>query len=83
MNRWLIVAILVIVAAVAWASAAAYRSGVPVESALASRGHISEFVDERGTTRLPQIHLVTMPYDGQPAKPGYDSVACIITSACG
>jgi HlyD family secretion protein len=44
---------------------AAFRSGVPVEAASAERGEIRQFVDERGKTRLPQIHLITMPFDGR------------------
>ncbi len=42
-----------------------FRSGVPVEAASAERGEIRQFVDERGETRLPQIHLITMPFDGR------------------
>lgn len=36
--------------------------GVPVRTAPVVRGPIREFVDELGKTRLPEEHLITMPY---------------------
>ncbi|MEA1950135.1 MAG: biotin/lipoyl-binding protein, partial [Planctomycetota bacterium] len=39
--------------------------GVPVDAAEATQGPIREFVDERGKTRLPQTHLITMPSAGR------------------
>ena len=38
---------------------------VPVEAAAARDGPIREFVDERGKTRLPKTHLITMPQAGR------------------
>jgi HlyD family secretion protein len=42
--------------------------GVPVETAVVQRGEIRQFVDERGTTRLPETHLITMPFAGRIEK---------------
>jgi len=39
--------------------------GVAVEAARVERGDISEFVEERGKTRLPREYLITMPYAGR------------------
>jgi HlyD family secretion protein len=38
---------------------------IPVQAAAVSQGDIRAFVDEQGTTRLPQDYLVTMPFDGR------------------
>lgn len=40
-------------------------SGRPVQGALVARGRIEEFIEERGQTRLPTTHLVTMPFEGR------------------
>jgi HlyD family secretion protein len=48
-----------------WAVAAATLRGVPAETAQARREDIREFVDERGKTRLPREHFITMPYEGR------------------
>ena len=29
------------------------------------RGPIRQYIDERGKTRLPEVHLITMPFDGR------------------
>ncbi len=39
----------------------------PVEVAPVTRGPIAEFVEERGESRLPQTHLITMPFEGRVA----------------
>ena len=66
MKWWPIIAGLVAIAsivavAVGWSSIA----GVPVKTAVVSGGEIRQYVDQRGKTRLPKTHLITMPYDGR------------------
>jgi len=56
--------IVALLAGVAFAYSALDR-GAPVEAAAVSRGPVREFVDEEGKTRLPNVHLITMPYDGR------------------
>lgn len=65
MNRLIMIGIFAVAIVLAWATAAAWLRGVPVEMAPAQRGDIREFIDERGKTRLPMVHSVTMPYDGR------------------
>ena len=62
-----LLAVLLIVALLAGAALAysALDRGTPVEAAAVSLGPVREFVDEEGKTRLPNVHLVTMPYDGR------------------
>lgn len=43
----------------------ALAPGVPVEAARVSSGLVQEFVDEEGKTRLPQVYLMTMPFEGR------------------
>lgn len=65
MNKWLIAG--VIAAAVLLSSGGMFllRWGEPVDTAPVVRGRITEFVDERGKTRLPEIHRITMPFSGR------------------
>jgi HlyD family secretion protein len=59
--------VLLLVAA-AVAAGFAYRAldpGLPVEAAQVSSGPVQEFVDEEGKTRLPQVYLMTMPFEGR------------------
>ena len=65
MKTILMVAALVVVAVGVWLAVAFMDGGVPVEVAAVAEGPISEFVDERGKTRLPRTYLVTMPYNGR------------------
>ena len=61
--KWILFLIAAVLAAVGViAVAASFTGGVPVETAVVSRGEIRQFVDERGTTRLRETHLVTMPF---------------------
>lgn len=64
MRSWLTIAIVVLVAIVAILYLIS-GGGEPVNAARAMRGEVREFVDEQGTTRLPQTYLVTMPYNGR------------------
>ena len=36
-----------------------------VEVVEVERGPIRQYIDERGKTRLPEVHLITMPFDGR------------------
>ena len=62
---WTITAIAVAGAALIWWLAREYSSATPVETAAVTHGPIREFVDERAKTRLPQTHLITMPFPGR------------------
>jgi HlyD family secretion protein len=62
MRTWMIVAIVLVLVAGAILAASVINGGVPVEVAVARRGPIAEFIDERGKTRLPEVHSITMPY---------------------
>jgi len=62
---WLTIGGLVLVVGVIGVSAGSLWSGVPVDVAEVREGPIQEFVDERGKTRLPETHRVTMPFGGR------------------
>ena len=65
MNRWLwMVGIVAIVAGVGFA-VANFTGGVPVEAAKVRVRAIRELIDEQAKTRLPRVHLVTMPFTGR------------------
>ncbi len=66
MNRKLVALFFVLAAAVI-AGIAYYASnqGWHVQAAHATRGDVDEFVDERGKTRLPEVHRITMPFAGR------------------
>ncbi|MFO0896127.1 MAG: HlyD family efflux transporter periplasmic adaptor subunit [Pirellulales bacterium] len=57
--------VLLLVAVAAGFVYRAFDSGVPVEAARVSSGLVQEFVDEEGKTRLPQVYLMTMPFEGR------------------
>ena len=63
----LLVGIIAIAAVVGFAIWRSMASGVPVEVTEATTGSIREYVDERGMTRLPTTHLITMPSSGRVA----------------
>jgi len=65
MNRWWLLLTLLAAGAI---GAGAYQSlskSLPVRAAEVSRGPVREFVDERGKTRLPETHLIKMPFAGR------------------
>ncbi|MFV1964962.1 MAG: efflux RND transporter periplasmic adaptor subunit [Pirellulaceae bacterium] len=65
MKRWMVFVAIVAFVAVA---AGIYRSstrGLPVQASQVQQDSIREFVDERGKTRLPKTHLITMPFPGR------------------
>ncbi len=65
MNRWLFVGLLILVVGGTVAAYFSLSSGLPVQTAKVTRGPIREFVDERGKTRLPEEHLIMMPFAGR------------------
>lgn len=65
MNRWLVVALSIVAIGVAVATYLSMSVGLPVQTGEVTRGPIREFVDERGKTRLPEEHLITMPFAGR------------------
>lgn len=65
MNRWLILGLFIVGIAVATAAYVSMSKGLSVQTAEVKRGPIREFVDERGKTRLPEDHLITMPFAGR------------------
>jgi HlyD family secretion protein len=65
MRTWMIAAIVVVAIATAAFASKWMDGGVSVEAAVAERGSIAEFVEERGKTRLPQTYNITMPFDGR------------------
>lgn len=67
--KWTIAIILVAVFAVALIfGVMSMGSGLPVETAQAEVREIRQYVDERGQTRLPETHLITMPFAGRLEK---------------
>jgi len=67
-KTWTILILLILAGLAAWGIVAAMTSGVPVDVAVIARGPIREFVDERAKTRLPETHLITMPFAGRVAE---------------
>ncbi len=65
MNRWLFIGLLILVVGGTVAAYFSLSSRLPVQTAKVTRGPIREFVDERGKTRLPEEHLITMPFAGR------------------
>lgn len=63
MKWFLILAALALV--IGGAVYARVTSGVVVDTAVAKKADVREFVDEQAQTRLPLTHLITMPYDGR------------------
>jgi HlyD family secretion protein len=65
MRTGLIVGVVLAVLVGGWLAYGRMNGGLPVEAAAARRGPISEFIDERGKTRLPRTYLITMPFQGR------------------
>lgn len=64
--KWFLALVLIAVFAVAAvAGIMSLSGGAPVEAARAERGNVYQFIDERGKTRLPNVHVVTMPFAGR------------------
>lgn len=65
MNRSLLAGLFVLIVAGVAAAYFSMSSSLSVQTANVTRGPIREFVDERGKTRLPEDHLITMPFAGR------------------
>lgn len=65
MKRWLLIGIPILMLVIVLVAYGQYTSAVRVESARAQRDVIQEFIDETAKTRLPEIHLITMPFAGR------------------
>lgn len=65
MKIWGVLGGIILLAVIAAVLFSRLTAGIPLEAATAERGEIREFVDERGRTRLPETHLITMPFDGR------------------
>ncbi len=68
MKKWVAILIFLAVCLAGYFVYAKATEAIPLPAARAERGAIREFVDERGVTRLPKTHLVTMPYTGRIAE---------------
>ncbi|MCH7727263.1 MAG: efflux RND transporter periplasmic adaptor subunit [Planctomycetes bacterium] len=64
MKKWIVLAVVVAVV-VGGVAMASLSPGKSVQVAKVRRGEIREFVDERAKTRLPETHLITMPFAGR------------------
>jgi HlyD family secretion protein len=65
MKLWIIVIALLVLAGAGIVLWQANSAGQSVEAAVVVSGEIREFVDEQGTTTLPRIHVITMPFEGR------------------
>ncbi len=65
MKTWVVIGGVVLVAAMGLGAYSTWSSGVTVQAARVEQGNIREFVDEQGKTRLPETHLITMPFAGR------------------
>ena len=64
-KHWIVLGGIVIGGLIIWGIVHRMTSGIPVETAVVARGPIHQFIDERAKTRLPEIHLITMPAAGR------------------
>jgi HlyD family secretion protein len=62
MKKSLLIALVVVGLIAAATAYSRLTGGVAVESAVVRREVIREMIDETAKTRLPEVHLVTMPY---------------------
>jgi HlyD family secretion protein len=65
MGKWLVVALIVGIGVVGALVYAKVTESIEVPTATIEIADIREFVDERAKTRLPRVHLITMPYTGR------------------
>jgi HlyD family secretion protein len=65
MKSWVIFAIIGAAVAAVGFGYLQFTGGVPVQSASVRVGAIRELVDEQAKTRLPKVHLITMPFTGR------------------
>lgn len=65
MKNWATGLLLLALVAGVWLIYVRLTAAVAVEVAAVRAAPIREFVDEQGQTRLPHIHLISMPFDGR------------------
>jgi HlyD family secretion protein len=65
MRTWAIIAAILVVVALVAVAMRGCSGGVAVEGAKAQRGPIQEYIDEEAKTRLSDVHLLTMPFNGR------------------
>jgi HlyD family secretion protein len=64
-KTWLIISAIAAILILWGAFSGWFQSSVPVEAKALERGAIDEFIDEQAKTRLPETHLITMPFQGR------------------
>lgn len=68
MNRWLIIGLVLLFVGAAAIWSFMGGAGPTVQAAKVTMKPLREFVDEEGKTRLPTVHMVTMPFAGKIEK---------------
>ena len=63
MVRWTLAAIIIVVIGVAVYGSR--NSAQLVDTAVARRGSISQYIEERARTQLPRTYRITMPFTGR------------------
>lgn len=64
MRWWIILGVVVLIGVAYWAYQLQF-GGPVVQVVEAQTASIREFIEERGTTRLPETHLITVPFAGR------------------
>jgi HlyD family secretion protein len=62
--KWIILGIVIVVAVILIADME-MQSGIPVQTAMAGKGDIRAWVEDRAMTTLPIVYKITMPQDGR------------------
>jgi HlyD family secretion protein len=65
MGKWAFITIMLAVFIIGGLVYAKVNESTPVPTAEVTKDDIDEFIDERAKTRLPRVHLITMPYTGR------------------
>jgi len=68
MNRWIIIIVVAVLLIAIAAALGLFSPGLAVDAARVETGEVTQYIEERGKTRLPKVHLVTMPVDGRVAS---------------
>ena len=63
MKKWILTAVIVVL--VITVSVYKNLQGIPVKTALASKGEVREYLDDMGITALPRIYKISMSLDGR------------------
>jgi len=65
MKLWMVVTMVAATIAALGFGYVQFTGGVPVQTAVVRTGAIRELIDEQAKTRLPKVHLITMPFTGR------------------